>query len=147
MKKSSDKPWNGCPVRYAAGILGDKWTLLILRDLLFKERRYFSDFMDDDETIATNILSDRLARLCDNGIVLKSRDVNDGKKYVYTLTEKGTDLIPMFTNMIIWSAKHDEQTQVGEEQVVNISKSKEGFRKRVLRQIKKLDQGILSRRP
>src|SRR5262245_14521048 len=89
-----------CPVHFALEVFGDAWTLLVVRDLMFKGRTTFSDFARAEEGIATNILSDRLARLEAHGIVeLEGRD--------YRLTPKGIDLVPIMLAIIAWSAKYD----------------------------------------
>ncbi len=92
-----------CPIHYALRAFGDAWTLLIVRDLMFKHRSTYSEFLSGDERIATNILADRLGRLEADGIV--SRD--DSR---YRLTEKGFDLAPVLIEIIVWSAKYDPRT-------------------------------------
>lgn len=92
-----------CPVHFALEIFGDAWTLLIVRDLMFKGRTTFGDFARAEEGIATNILADRLARLEAYGIVeLEGR--------TYRLTPKGVDLLPIMLAIIGWSAKYDPKT-------------------------------------
>ncbi len=104
--------WNGCPVRFGMGVFGDKWTLLIIRDLMFKGKRHFGEFHDSEEGISTNILSDRLSKLERNGILLKQRDSKNQAKYIYSLSDKGLDLIPMMLAMIDWAERYDENTAV-----------------------------------
>jgi DNA-binding HxlR family transcriptional regulator len=92
-----------CPVHFALEVFGDAWTLLIVRDLMFKSRTTYGDFARAEEGIATNILADRLARLEANGIVdLDGRD--------YRLTQKGVDLLPIMLAIISWSAKYDARS-------------------------------------
>lgn len=99
-----------CPIHFASEIFGDRWTLLIIRDLMFKGKKYYGEFLNSEEKIATNILADRLALLEQRGIVSKKQDENHKSKLVYSLTQKGLDLLPVLTEIILWSAKYDENT-------------------------------------
>lgn len=96
-----------CPISYALDLFGDKWTLLIIRDMLFKQKRRFGQFAESEEKISTNILADRLARLEVEGLVTKEADPENGRQVVYALTAKALDLAPMLIEMILWSAKYD----------------------------------------
>jgi len=138
--------WDGCPFRYAAGLIGDKWSLILIRDLFFKGKRHYSEFLNDEENIASNILADRLNKMVASGIVAKSRDVNDGKKVVYVLTDKGTDLLPTLMEMLKWAKKYDENTFVSEEYVENINKSPKRYKNRVLKDVKARDEIVLQKR-
>ena len=84
-----------CPISYSLELFGDRWSLLILRDLAFRDARHFQDFLDSPEGIASNILSERLARLEAHGIVEKHADPEDGRRNVYSLGRAGLDLIPV----------------------------------------------------
>lgn len=108
MKKMARK--SDCPIHFAAEIFGDRWTLLILRDLMFKGKKNYGEFLNSEEKIATNILADRLASLEQTGIVSKKTDENHKSKWIYSLTEKGRDLLPVLTEIIVWSAKYDADT-------------------------------------
>ena len=99
-----------CPIHFAAGILGDRWTLLIIRDLMFKGKKYYGELLNSEERIATNILADRLTLLEERGIIQKKQDDKHKSKLVYSLTPKGLDLLPVLTEIILWSAKYDENT-------------------------------------
>lgn len=98
---------SGCPISIALEMLGDAWSLLIVRDLMFKDRRTYSDLMGGGERIASNILADRLLKLEAAGIVEKRRDSSDARRFVYRLTEKGIDLAPMLVELVVWSARHE----------------------------------------
>lgn len=95
-----------CPVNQYLEIFGDKWTLLIIRDLMFVGKRYFRELLSSDEGIATNILTDRLNKLEESGIIIKTDDPNHKQKNIYTLTEAGIDLMPIMINMANWTVKH-----------------------------------------
>jgi DNA-binding HxlR family transcriptional regulator len=104
-KRKSD-----CPINFALEIFGDKWTFLIVRDLMFKGKHYYNEFLLMEEGIATNILADRLVLLEQSGIVTRTIDEAHHSKKIYKLTKKGIDLLPLLTEAILWSAKHDKQT-------------------------------------
>jgi DNA-binding HxlR family transcriptional regulator len=99
---------SGCPISIALEIFGDSWSLLIVRDLMFKGFRTFNEFLTAGEGIASNILTDRLAKLEANGILTKSPDPQDARRYRYRLTEKGIDLAPALIEIVLWSARHEE---------------------------------------
>lgn len=96
-----------CPISYALDIFGDKWTLLVIRDLLFKQKRRYGQFALSEEKISTNILADRLVKLEAAGLITKGSDPANARQFLYTLTPKALDLAPMLVEMILWSAKHD----------------------------------------
>lgn len=102
---SESAPRSNCPITCALDVLGDRWTLVVLRDLLLGGRRSFSEFART-EGIATNILSDRLERLEAAGVLTRSRDPNDGRRRIYTPTERGLDLIPVLLELSIWGFDH-----------------------------------------
>jgi DNA-binding HxlR family transcriptional regulator len=101
-----------CPVHFALEVFGDAWTLLIVRDLMFKNRTTYTELLRAEEGIATNILADRLVRLEEDGII--ARDVRPGGGVSYRLTAKGIDLLPVMAEIIGWSAKHDPRTAAEE---------------------------------
>ena len=101
---------SGCPISYALDIFGDKWTLLIIRDMLFKQKRRYGQFAESEEKIATNILADRLTKLEVEGLVTRQADPQNGRQVVYALTSKALDLAPTLIEMILWSAKYDPDT-------------------------------------
>jgi DNA-binding HxlR family transcriptional regulator len=88
-------------------MLGDRWSLLIIRDMMLRGFRSYKEFMECYEGIATNILADRLRRLIANGIITAEADPSDGRKLIYFLTEKGIDLAPVLTEMVLWAARHE----------------------------------------
>jgi DNA-binding HxlR family transcriptional regulator len=97
-----------CPLNACLEIFGDRWSLLVVRDLLFKSRHEFKDYLAAKEKIATNVLSDRLRRLEENGIVTKAAHPTDARRVDYRLTEKGLDLAPLLFEMALWATKHEE---------------------------------------
>ncbi len=104
-----------CPIRFVMGVFGDRWSLLIVRDMMFRGSTRFQDFLDADEGISTNILSDRLSRLEAQQIISRRRDPANGRQVLYTLTDKGRDLLPVMLAVIDWAEKYDPDTHVSPE--------------------------------
>jgi DNA-binding HxlR family transcriptional regulator len=116
-----------CPISTALDIFGDKWTLLVVRDLLFNQKKTFGEFLDSEEKIATNILSDRLALLEMAGIISKKKDPDHGRKIIYALTQKGIDLIPVLVEIIAWSERYHEVHPYAKEFARLLKKDKVGL--------------------
>jgi DNA-binding HxlR family transcriptional regulator len=110
MQKRELRRRSDCPISHALDLFGDKWTLLIVRDMIFKRKRRYGEFVESEEKIATNILAARLAKLETEGLVTKQADPENGRQVIYALTPKALDLAPMLIEMILWSAKHDPHT-------------------------------------
>jgi DNA-binding HxlR family transcriptional regulator len=110
MKKAKKPLRSHCPVNFGLEAIGDRWTLLILRDIVFRGKRTYGEFLKSEEGFATNILATRLAHLEDEGI-LRREDAPDGRKDLFSLTEKGLDLIPLLFEMVLWSAKYDRHSE------------------------------------
>ncbi|HBM88043.1 MAG: helix-turn-helix domain-containing protein [Parvibaculaceae bacterium] len=127
MAQTSAKYRSHCPINFVLETFGDKWTLLIVRDLMFKGKSNFREFLKSDEKIATNILSDRLKRLEEHGIVEKSEDEANRSKLNYRLTEKGKDLMPVMLEITAWSAKHDRLTNTPKPFRKTLAEDREGM--------------------
>lgn len=115
-----------CPVSLALDILGDRWTLLVVRDMLMKGRHRYGEFLAADEHIATNILADRLKRLEKAGVIRKAPDPTGGARPVYALTDKGLDLAPVVLELIRWCAKYEAGTAAPADFVEMIERDREG---------------------
>jgi DNA-binding HxlR family transcriptional regulator len=89
-------------------MLGDRWSLLIIRDMMLQGFRTYKEFLQNYEGIATNILADRLRKLMAYGIITSKPDPSDGRKLIYLLTPKGIDLAPVLTEMVLWAAAHED---------------------------------------
>jgi DNA-binding HxlR family transcriptional regulator len=107
-KKSSRKWRSGCPLNASVEILGDRWSILIIRDMMLRGFQTYKEFLSSYEKIATNILADRLKNLEGHGIIAARRDVKDGRKVIYRLTAKGIDLAPVLTEMVLWAGGHED---------------------------------------
>ena len=99
---------SGCPLNASIEMLGDRWSLLIIRDMMLRGSRTYKEFLESHERIATNILADRLRKLIAYGIITTEPDPSDGRKRIYLLTAKGIDLAPVMTEMVLWAAAHEE---------------------------------------
>lgn len=110
MAKLIDQRRSGCPISFALDVLGDKWTLLVLRDLLLKGKHHYREFLEAGENIATNILSDRLKRLEAEGLLTKDRDQDNRKQVIYQPTKKSLALLPVLIEVAYWGATHDPKT-------------------------------------
>lgn len=96
-----------CPINAALEVLGDRWSLLVVRDLTFAGYRTFNEFLTAGEGMATNVLTDRLAKLTVAGIITKRPDPDDGRKWIYNLTRKGMELAPVLLELSKWGTKHE----------------------------------------
>jgi DNA-binding HxlR family transcriptional regulator len=114
MNKSALPSKEKCPITFALDIFGDKWSLIILRDIIFKKKQYYGEFLNSAEKISTNILADRLGKLESEGLITKTRDAQNLSRFIYHLTQKGKDLLPLMLEMIEWSVKYDPQPGVSD---------------------------------
>jgi DNA-binding HxlR family transcriptional regulator len=106
MNSTSENHRSLCPINLALEVFGDRWTLLIVRDLMFAGKRHFRELLQSDERIASNILADRLNKLVEQGIVTRSGDPSHKQKTIYSLTEKGIRLLPILAQIGIWSRSY-----------------------------------------
>lgn len=110
-----------CPINFALQTFGDAWSLLVIRDLMFTERRTYSDFLNAEEGMATNVLAVRLRHLQAAGLIRKR---GSGRGAQYALTHKGLDLLPAMLELIAWSAHHDRRTAAPPRFVARIRKDR-----------------------
>lgn len=99
---------SGCPVNVSLERFGDRWSLLLIRDMMVRGYRTFKEFQESGEGIATNILADRLERLQKAGIIATAPDEADGRRVIYRLTDKGIDLAPVMLELLIWAARWEK---------------------------------------
>jgi DNA-binding HxlR family transcriptional regulator len=129
-----------CPIASTLDILGDKWTLLIIRDLMFTGKKTYGEFLRSEEKIATNILADRLLILEKNGIVEKMAFPGNKVKNLYRLTPKGVDLMPTLLEMVLWGDKYFEISETVHRAAGEIRKDKNGVMKEILKRLAEGDQ-------
>ena len=114
-----------CPINFALETFGDRWSLLIIRDMVYFGKKTYGEFLASDEGMATNILASRLVQLEQKGILVKKPHDTDKRKEVYLLTEKGLALIPILLEMAGWSAQHDPQTSAPQAWTAMVKADKE----------------------
>ena len=127
MKPQADCRRSPCPISFALDLLGDKWSLLVVRDLVFAHKRHFADFLASPEGIASNILASRLKNLEASGIISRRQDPDNARKVVYELTDKGLDLVPALVELIRWGAKYDAKTAAPQSFRQRIERDRDGF--------------------
>lgn len=139
MEKSKLKLRSNCPINYALEAIGDRWALLILRDIVFRGKRSYGEFLKSEEGFSTNILASRLNHLVEAGILQREGHQTDGRKDVYSLTEKGLDIIPLLFEMVLWSAKYDSQSEANRiiRLVELIRKDNRKISRKVMEQVKR----------
>jgi DNA-binding HxlR family transcriptional regulator len=135
-RMATQKRKSDCPINFALEIFGDKWTFLIVRDLMFKGKHYYGEFLQMEEKIATNILADRLTLLEETGIVTRTIDEQHNSKKIYKLSQKGIDLLPVLTEVILWSAKYDKMSAVDKKFVSQVKKDREGLFAKITESLK-----------
>lgn len=137
MKKKYIEFRSTCPISSALDIFGDKWSLLVVRDLMFNEKKTYGEFLESEEKIATNILADRLMMLEAGGIISKEKHPESKAKVLYKLTAKGIDLVPALVEIILWSEKHQEVHPFATKFAKAVKKDKEGMIKGIAASLKK----------
>lgn len=119
-----------CPIHFAMNMFGDKWSLLIIRDIMFFGKRYYNEFLNSNERISTNILANRLTCLEEKGIIYK--EDKESKKSRYLLTQKGLDLMPVLFSITQWAGKHDENCIVPQSMLEQFKENPKGFEQEML---------------
>lgn len=134
---TKSKKRSGCPVSSSLDIWGDKWSLLIVRDLMYAKQCTYGDFLKSDEKIATNILATRLLTLEENGIISKMEHPGSKAKVLYQLTEKGIDLLPIMIEIYLWGEKNFTLSAYHLEFLKNIKKDKVAFIANLTKKLRK----------
>jgi DNA-binding HxlR family transcriptional regulator len=137
---------SGCPVAYSLDLFGDKWTLVVIRDMLMTGKRHYGEFLESPERIASNVLADRLKRLEDVGIVSKEPDPSNQSKFIYNLTRKGVDLIPLILEVVLWGTKHATDPTTPPELVRKIKKDKAGTIREIVECLKNNESFVAKNR-
>ncbi len=144
--KPHSQPRSGCPVSISLESFGDRWSLLIIRDLMVRGFRTFKQFEQSGEGIATNILADRLRKLEAHGILRSEAEASDGRRVNYRLTKKGIDLAPVLLDLLVWGARH-EQTGAPGALIAQMEKNREAVLAEVRRRWQERDPTPLLPKP
>lgn len=128
---------SNCPINYALEHFGDKWSLLIIRDLMFKGKRHYNEFFESDEKVSTSVLGDRLKQLEESGIISKGQDTVKKSRIKYSLTQKGIGMLPFMVDMISWSGEYDSDTEAGDVFLAQAKKSKDFLLKSIREKLEK----------
>jgi len=124
-----------CPISCSLDVWGDKWSLLIIRDLMFKKECTYGDFLKSDEKIATNILASRLQTLEENGVIDKLNHPDSKAKVLYKLTQKGIDLLPIMVEINLWAEKYFIIPEERKTMLEEVKKDKVGFIKKMTKDL------------
>jgi DNA-binding HxlR family transcriptional regulator len=135
MSKSNKR--SDCPVSLSLDVWGDKWSLLIIRDLMFAKECTYGDFLKSPEGIATNILASRLQMLEENKIIEKIDHPESKAKVLYKLTNKGIDLLPIMIEINLWAEKYYQIAEDRKAMLKEVKKDKAGFIKSMSKELKK----------
>ena len=138
MKKGTK---SGCSINLGLEVFGDKWTLLIIRDIMLGNKRHFREILKSDEKISTNILTNRLNRLEEKGILLRENDASHKQKFIYSLTEKGIDLLPVIASIAEWSLKHEPIDETSSKHTKYLVNGGDALMKKYMDELKEIHLG------
>ena len=127
MRRNLPARRSNCPIAYELDFLGDKWTLIVLRDLIMARKRYFQELLAGNEGIATNILASRLKLLEASGLVTRRADPAHGRRRIYEPTAKALDLLPVLIELARWSAKYDPKSAAPAHFVRRLAQDRDGL--------------------
>jgi DNA-binding HxlR family transcriptional regulator len=130
-----------CPVSLALDVFGDRWTLLIIRDMMFADKRHFSEFLTAEERISLRILTDRLNRLLYQGIITKGENPAHKQKAIYSLTDRGIALLPVITQMGIWGRSCGPVTKESAAMAARLERGGPKLRKKLMTELRKKHLG------
>lgn len=127
MRNEDKKRSSGCAVTFGLDTFGDRWSLLVIREMMLGGKKTYGEFLEAEEAISTNILADRLKHLEVEGIIEKTRDPENRRSFTYSLTQKGRDLAPVLIEIINWSGKYDQSPNAQKGAVEKIRKDRKTF--------------------
>jgi DNA-binding HxlR family transcriptional regulator len=130
-----------CPINLALEVFGDRWSLLIVRDLMFAGKRHFREFLQSEEGISSNILTERLGKLVEYGVLSKTDDPTHKQKAIYSLTPMGIDLLPVVTQIGIWGRKHRPVTRESGAPSATLEKGGAALQKKMQSELRKAHLG------
>lgn len=134
---AATKKRSECPISCSLDVWGDKWSLLIIRDLMFKKECTYGDFLKSEEKIATNILASRLQTLEENGLIDKLDHPDSKAKVLYRLTQKGIDLLPLMIEINLWADKYFDLPDDRKALLKTVKKDKDKFIRDWIKDLKK----------
>ncbi len=123
MKEKNKKRLSGCPLAFGLDVFGDRWSLLVVREIMIKGKQTYSEFLEAEEGFATNILIDRLKHLEAEDIVTKSRDPKNRRRFLYALTNKGLRLAPIILEIVRWGSLYDERPEAMQGSLALVEKT------------------------
>lgn len=135
-----DGAGKNCPIFFSLEIFGDKWSLIILRDILHFDKQRYTEFLNSEEGISTNILSDRLKSLEKEGIISKRKDPDNKKQFIYSPTQKCLDLVPIILELAVWGAKYDPETKAPPKEMAKIRKDRKAYIDNIRAKFKSADK-------
>jgi len=148
MKKLKESECRSCcPVANALDVLGDRWTLLVIRDLMFMNKHEYHEFLDGPEGIATNILSDRLKRLVCTGVIDSRPHPAHKNKKLYYLTQPGKDLLPILVELILWGGTYRRAPDMPKARFEKIKRDPKKVMRETLQQLKAWEKKNLKNKP
>jgi DNA-binding HxlR family transcriptional regulator len=127
MRNDDKKRQSGCPVAFGLDTFGDRWSFVIIREIMLRGKKTYNEFLEMEEGIATNILADRLKHLQVEGIIAKAPNPDNRRSYIYSLTRKGLDLAPIVLEIVFWSGKYDDRPFAVRTVFNKIKKDRSGF--------------------
>jgi DNA-binding HxlR family transcriptional regulator len=127
MTESLPSRRSACPIARALDVVGDKWTLVVLRDLIMARRRHYQEMLAGNEGIASNILASRLKLLESAGMITRRRDPEQRRRVIYEPTEQALDLLPVMIELVLWGLKFDPQASAPAHLMRRLSEDREGF--------------------
>jgi DNA-binding HxlR family transcriptional regulator len=137
MPKPLKKQRSACPITNSLDILGDRWSLVLVRDLMFRGKREYGELLNSEEGISSSVLADRLEQLQNTGMIRKTGHPDDLKKYRYHLTEKGIELLPLMINLALWGIRHVSGTFAPPEILNAMQNDREGLIQRLSQKLRK----------
>ncbi|MGJ7502578.1 winged helix-turn-helix transcriptional regulator [Variovorax sp. ZT5P49] len=136
---SSEK--SACPINLALEVFGDRWSLLIIRDMMFAGKRHFREFLQSEEGISSNILTERLGKLVEYGVLSKTDDPTHKQKAIYSLTPMGIDLLPVVAQIGIWGRKYLPATEESGAPAAALEKGGTALQKKMQAELRKAHLG------
>lgn len=131
MKNQTKNHSSGCPVAFGLDAFGDRWSFLIIREIMLRGKKTYGEFLELEEGIATNILASRLKSLEADQVITKARDPENRRSFIYSLTPKGIDLAPIIIEIMLWSGRHDNSPIAKQDVLDLVKKDRHAFEEKI----------------